>query len=72
MNMSDLHPVLVEDVHLDMPVLLLTARLLESETYGYVIMVCDGDSETYEAFILPEMIQNLIPVYLPMLRGGQQ
>ena len=32
-----------------------------------IIMSTPGDPE--EAFILPEMIQNLIPIYLPMLRG---
>lgn len=32
-----------------------------------IIMSAPGEPE--EAFILPDMIQNMIPIYLPMLRG---
>ena len=42
--------------------------LVDSEKPTYcVIMLAPGEPE--EAFILPDMIQNMIPIYLPMLRG---
>lgn len=67
--MSDLKPVDVDIIRHngDGSELVMTAELwLVGNTYC-IIMGKPGDDS--EGFILPDMIQNMIPIYLPMLRG---
>lgn len=68
--LGDIQPIDEADVTLDDFNRVLTVHLHLVDEVGYITVLQINGEEGARIGILPEQIQNMIPVYLPMILNG--